>query len=114
MNPVRWASQYYLIERLTSSNGEKINIEEIEQCFLTGELNYTLEDGTSVPIADFAPDIALVVFNGDITKYDEVKIDKELGEGGYAKVYKGTWNDKVVALKELFLNNCDVCLKLVY
>ena len=55
-----------------------------------------------------APDLAF----GEIPMITELNLGKQIGEGGFGKVYKGTWEGKVVAIKELL---CKVStLSIVY
>eukprot|EP01088_Endostelium_zonatum_P015849 TRINITY_DN4053_c0_g1_i1.p1 TRINITY_DN4053_c0_g1~~TRINITY_DN4053_c0_g1_i1.p1 ORF type:complete len:1808 (-),score=396.61 TRINITY_DN4053_c0_g1_i1:28-5451(-) len=54
-----------------------------------------------VKLASLAPDISMSEFKGELVNKSDIFIEKQIGIGGFAKVYKGVWNDKVVAVKEL-------------
>lgn len=70
--------------------------------------------GTDVKIALLAPDLALLGTTREETHTDllltlfldlpvlkHVTTDKILGKGGFGQVWRGKWNDREVAVKEL-------------
>lgn len=52
-----------------------------------------------------APDIAMTTFSGQKIEFKDIILDDNIGEGGYASVFKGTWNNSLVAVKQIKLVN---------
>jgi serine/threonine protein kinase len=57
-----------------------------------------------VLVSALAPDVALSEFNGARVEYKDIQVIKQIGEGGFAKVYKAVWNGEIIALKQLTLD----------
>jgi hypothetical protein len=47
------------------------------------------------------PDITLTDYDGCRIAYEELQLVKEIGVGGYASVFYGTWHGEAVAVKKL-------------
>eukprot|EP00026_Physarum_polycephalum_P000783 Phypoly_transcript_00784.p1 GENE.Phypoly_transcript_00784~~Phypoly_transcript_00784.p1 ORF type:complete len:1126 (+),score=166.43 Phypoly_transcript_00784:12-3389(+) len=71
----------------------------------SGSLQFSGKTETKLLIRDMVPDLAL----NDVAKihYDDVKIEKQIGEGAYGDVFKATYNSKPVAIKTLRLEAFD-------
>lgn len=82
------------IGMLTLSTCEQVAIagQDTVACPLTG---------VPVQLAELAPDVAMSSMKNFIVDYDDLVIDRELGVGGYAVVYKGTQGGRVVAIKKM-------------
>eukprot|EP01105_Mastigella_eilhardi_P027516 TRINITY_DN851_c0_g1_i1.p1 TRINITY_DN851_c0_g1~~TRINITY_DN851_c0_g1_i1.p1 ORF type:complete len:1985 (+),score=446.84 TRINITY_DN851_c0_g1_i1:529-5955(+) len=56
-----------------------------------------------VRIAELAPELSLQ--HHHLLKHEDVTRDKLLGEGGFGRVYRGTWAGNDVAVKELIIDS---------
>jgi len=56
---------------------------------------------TNVPLELLVPDLKLVYLKGNLVHWSELEIEKQIGRGGFAIVYKGTYKGEVVAIKKL-------------
>jgi hypothetical protein len=72
------------------------NYDQLVQQILAGKSSIEM-NSLSIPIAKLAPDVAFV----HVPIITEVETSKKLGEGGFGIVYKGKWDGRQVAVKEL-------------
>jgi len=89
-----------------SPNPDLFRITELEDHLINGK-NEVNEDS----ISELAPDIGIADFVGERINEQEYIVDKKLGEGGFAIVYKGKYNKqgssfsgKDIAIKTLINN----------
>ena len=82
-------------------------IESINQGIPALYCHHIQSSSRCVSVIDLAPDLAFCdlpsINSNDLT------IDKVLGQGGFGTVYKGTWNDRAVAIKELNDDSDGIC-----
>eukprot|EP01129_Flabellula_baltica_P012011 TRINITY_DN5359_c0_g1_i1.p1 TRINITY_DN5359_c0_g1~~TRINITY_DN5359_c0_g1_i1.p1 ORF type:complete len:1884 (+),score=321.07 TRINITY_DN5359_c0_g1_i1:42-5654(+) len=78
-----------------------VPLEYLQSTILEGK-DYVEEEGKSYQIINLAPEISL---KGDVVNYNDIVGMEFLGEGGYASVYKGEFNGRNVAVKQLFQMN---------
>jgi len=76
----------------------------IEQAVSTNQSYVKCRGLKDVLVSALAPDVALSEFKGARVDYSDVQIIKQIGEGGFAKVYKAIWNGEVIALKQLTID----------
>jgi len=67
----------------------------------------TCGTGHEVELAKIAPDVALSDLQVPKVPYEELQGMKQIGEGGFALVYKATWQGKPVAVKQMTLERMD-------
>jgi len=82
-------------------------LELIAKTVSMNETHVVCRGVTDVLISEMAPDITMSEFEGGSVDYKDVEKLKMIGEGGFAKVYKSIWNNEVIALKELILEQPD-------
>jgi hypothetical protein len=63
----------------------------VEQAVSANQSHVKCRGIKDVLVAALAPDVALSEFNGARVDYKDVKVIKQIGEGGFAKVYKVRW-----------------------
>eukprot|EP00005_Dracoamoeba_jomungandri_P014137 CAMPEP_0174277974 /NCGR_PEP_ID=MMETSP0439-20130205/61221_1 /TAXON_ID=0 /ORGANISM="Stereomyxa ramosa, Strain Chinc5" /LENGTH=1598 /DNA_ID=CAMNT_0015370339 /DNA_START=1040 /DNA_END=5837 /DNA_ORIENTATION=- len=80
-------------------------IADLEKAIFSGEEMYPCSSapGGQVDLSLVVPDLTLADLDDCTISYDDLKIGKEIGEGGNAIVYWGTYDEKEVAIKELKL-----------
>lgn len=69
--------------------------------FISYFLPYSLLGETEVSFAEIAPDLQMVYFTGKKSTWDDLKVTKELGEGGFATVHLGEIDGIACAVKKL-------------
>eukprot|EP01122_Echinamoeba_exundans_P003417 TRINITY_DN13520_c0_g1_i1.p1 TRINITY_DN13520_c0_g1~~TRINITY_DN13520_c0_g1_i1.p1 ORF type:complete len:2607 (+),score=540.72 TRINITY_DN13520_c0_g1_i1:119-7939(+) len=62
---------------------------------------------TEVRLDLLVPDLKLVYLKGNLVKWDDLAIEKQIGRGGFAIVYKGLYKGEVVAIKKLEVKDDD-------
>lgn len=62
---------------------------------------------TEVRLDLLVPDLKLVYLKGNLVKWEDLSIEKQIGRGGFALVYKGTYKGEVVAIKKLEVKEDD-------
>eukprot|EP01105_Mastigella_eilhardi_P001278 TRINITY_DN1156_c0_g1_i1.p1 TRINITY_DN1156_c0_g1~~TRINITY_DN1156_c0_g1_i1.p1 ORF type:complete len:2213 (+),score=546.42 TRINITY_DN1156_c0_g1_i1:78-6716(+) len=84
-------------------------IKDCEAAFVKGESHLYCGENNAVQLTVLVPDFALEACDAVKLDYKDLCIEKQLGEGGAAIVYKGTWkmNGQVVAVKQLKVGDCD-------
>ncbi|EFA75005.1 hypothetical protein PPL_11690 [Heterostelium album PN500] len=85
------------------------NLEQLELAFVNGLKDAICPNDhtTLVPITDISSDIALTHCTiNKIMDHSSIIYDNELARGGFGIVYKGRYNNKVVAIKRLI--NMDI------
>ena len=82
-------------------------IESCEQAAIDGKAFIKCSDIRDIRLDELVPDIAMIHVKDCKLDHDELVIDKEIGVGGFAIVYKGTYNNKVVAIKKIKFGNQD-------
>eukprot|EP01125_Pyxidicula_operculata_P010105 TRINITY_DN3328_c1_g4_i3.p1 TRINITY_DN3328_c1_g4~~TRINITY_DN3328_c1_g4_i3.p1 ORF type:complete len:2281 (+),score=534.60 TRINITY_DN3328_c1_g4_i3:9-6851(+) len=86
-----------------------VSIDAIEELVVNGKSSIKDCDDVEIEISVIAPDIALSYYNGRRISYDEINSQEsplvEIAEGGFAKVYKGTYMDTPIAAKKLKTGN---------
>ena len=82
-----------------SPNLYSFPFETCKEAALYGEVYIDCLSGSSVRLDMLVPDLSMA----DVPrfKYSDVQIEKEIGKGGFATVYKAEYNHKIVALKKL-------------
>jgi len=82
-----------------------IPVDIIESLLLKGESFYQDRDH-HIPLEDIAPDIVLVDCDVINIKWQDIEMGEnaKIAEGGFSFVYKGIWNNKIVAVKEIRLD----------
>eukprot|EP01087_Luapelamoeba_hula_P024976 TRINITY_DN9696_c0_g1_i1.p1 TRINITY_DN9696_c0_g1~~TRINITY_DN9696_c0_g1_i1.p1 ORF type:complete len:1325 (+),score=299.28 TRINITY_DN9696_c0_g1_i1:269-4243(+) len=83
----------------------QFSLKEVEKSVSEGLTEVKCRGITSVNISEIAPDVAMSEYKGHRVRYNDCKIIKQIGEGGFAKVYKALWNTEIIALKELTLDS---------
>ena len=82
----------------------RFTYEKCKDAIVHGEsyLPCPFGSGSSVRLDVLVPDLSMA----EVTKieYSDIKIDKEIGKGGFATVYKAFYNNKTVALKQIDLS----------
>lgn len=58
-------------------------------------------ESTDIPIEKLTPDFKLIYLTEAQLQYSDLEIDKEIGVGGFAVVYKGTYKGEQIAVKQL-------------
>ena len=61
-------------------------------------------DGAAVSLDDLVPDVSMSQFRDHRVYYHDLQIEKQIGEGGYAKVYRARYQNEYVAVKQLAIN----------
>jgi len=74
--------------------------------FMTCAIMFAGDDGEKIqefkiPLEKITPDFRLVYIKGQQLKYSELTIEKQIGVGGFAVVYKGTYHGETIAIKQL-------------
>ena len=77
-----------------------LDIDQLEKTCIGGSLETTIGNDT-ISISQVAPDIALTGFKGAHLPFSSLKIDEEIGKGGFAVVFKGDLDGQTVAVKKL-------------
>ncbi|KAL6069141.1 Myotubularin-like phosphatase domain [Balamuthia mandrillaris] len=79
------------------------SIEELSKQAAMGNQDATMQcrNGTAVSLSKLAPDLFMSEFKSSEIDFKDLVLEKALGKGGYATVYKGTHQGKEVAVKEL-------------
>ena len=62
------------------------------------------KDIVTLALDHLAPDVAMVDVACPRVDMKNVKIEKQLGQGAFGKIYSGIWNNGPVAIKELIIN----------
>jgi serine/threonine protein kinase len=62
---------------------------------------------TEVRLDLLVPDLKLVYLKGNLVKWEDLAIEKQIGRGGFAIVYKGLYKGEVVAIKKLEVKDDD-------
>ena len=75
--------------------------EKCKDAAVHGESYLPCPSGSSVRLDVIVPDLSMA----EVPKieYTEIEIEKEIGKGGFATVYKARYNGKLVALKQIDL-----------
>jgi hypothetical protein len=76
----------------------------VEQAVSANQSHVKCRGIKDVLVSALAPDVALSEFNGARVEYKDIQVIKQIGEGGFAKVYKAVWNGEIIALKQLTLD----------
>lgn len=84
-------------------NDQRIPLVEVERAVLAGENSTILPDGRAVPIKTIAPDLSLDGYLGDKISVQDLQIQDQIGSGGFATIYKGSYTKAgvQVAIKKL-------------
>eukprot|EP01129_Flabellula_baltica_P007451 TRINITY_DN2902_c0_g1_i2.p1 TRINITY_DN2902_c0_g1~~TRINITY_DN2902_c0_g1_i2.p1 ORF type:complete len:2061 (-),score=333.79 TRINITY_DN2902_c0_g1_i2:97-6237(-) len=75
----------------------RIRISELFTLVLEGK-----EPEIPYNLSKIAPEISVVSDVFEFINIEDVEIEKSIGLGGYAEVYKGSWRTRSVAVKKLF------------
>ena len=76
-------------------------IEACEQAAIDGKAFIKCSDIRDIRLDELVPDIAMIHVQDCKLSHSELEIQREIGVGGFAVVYKGTFKDKVVAIKKI-------------
>ena len=76
-------------------------IEDCEKAAISGMSTVTCRDVKSILLDQLAPDVAMIHIQNCKLNYSEMTFEKEIGEGGFATVYKGEYKGEVVAIKKM-------------
>jgi len=83
---------------------ELIDFEEVEKLSILGKSDI-VHNSNIYAIADIAPDV--ILHNPCYIDSKDLLLSHEIGQGGYAIVYKGVYKGLQVAVKQLSLGNSD-------
>jgi hypothetical protein len=80
-------------------------LKECEAAVTASKKNMQCEyDGRLITLDDLVPDVSMAQFHEHRVFYSDLQIEKQIGEGGYAKVYRARYNNECVAVKQLAIN----------
>ena len=77
------------------------NMEECEQQAIEGKSFVKCRNIRAVRLDELAPDVAMSHVASCKLNFRELTISNQIGEGGFALVYKGTYQGKAVAIKKI-------------
>eukprot|EP01125_Pyxidicula_operculata_P017251 TRINITY_DN603_c0_g1_i1.p1 TRINITY_DN603_c0_g1~~TRINITY_DN603_c0_g1_i1.p1 ORF type:complete len:2599 (-),score=583.24 TRINITY_DN603_c0_g1_i1:6794-14590(-) len=78
----------------------RLPLKSVMEIVCQGEMHY-LHRNVNIPIPDIVPDLVFPFYGGRYIINANLKINDKLGEGGYATVHGGTWQNAPVAIKML-------------
>lgn len=77
------------------------NIQDCEQAAIDGKSFIKCANIRDIRLDEVVPDIAMTHVQNCKLTYSELNVEKEIGQGGFATVFKGVYQDKVVAIKRI-------------
>lgn len=84
-------------------------LEECESSAVKGKqfLNCMRQEDHAIPVRldQLVPDLTLVDYGGSRIPFEELKLERVIGEGGAATVHYGLWKESPVAIKMLRITN---------
>jgi len=83
------------------------SITDVEAGLAKSKETLDCSQGHQVALTKLAPDIALSDLQVPKVPYEDLKDMKQIGEGGFALVYKATWKGQMVAVKQMTLERMD-------
>jgi len=77
------------------------DIEDCEQAAIDGKASVKCSEIRDIRLDELAPDITMSHVQDCKLDYSDVITEREIGVGGFAVVYKGTYQGKIVAIKKI-------------
>lgn len=105
-NPDILTPSYYPLEVLMDAVRDDVDHMTCSIMYLgpNGEENI---ESTKVPLEKLTPDFKLVYLTEAQIPFGDLVMDKEIGVGGFAVVYKGTYKGEPIAIKQLRIGSSD-------
>ena len=105
-NPGIQSPSYFPLEVLMDAVRDDVETMACSIMYLGANGEEKLET-VNVPLEKLTPDFKLVYLTGAQIKYSDLHIDKEIGVGGFAVVYKGTYKNEQIAIKQLRIGSSE-------
>ena len=85
-------------------------MEDCEIAAIQGKSIIKCRNTKPIRLDELVPDVAMTHVQNCRLDFHDLYIDKQIGEGGFAIVYKGTFKDAVVAIKKIKFGDNDESL----
>lgn len=86
-------------------------LEDCSLACITGKSFIKCFGIRDIRLDELVPDVAMVHVANCKLEHSEIDIEKEIGEGGFATVFKGTYHDSIVAVKKIKFGSSDESTK---
>jgi small GTP-binding protein len=88
------------------SEDYKFTIETLEQAASEGKsdvmfVSSSESEPVPIPIVSVAPDIILADMTEIVLQWSDLQIEKQIGQGGFGKVYRAQYKGEIVAVKQV-------------